>query len=165
MERKPGRDGARLRRDVRAQAPSEMPRGYATAGARVGDALAAQRDDANIGAIDKPTTRRLLRTSNANTVVAVARCKCIEDVTTFITRIELLDRINLLSATVTAPSPLACVGRHPMHETRPVAEESLPHLPKPPGRRRKIGKCRAVLVLIFGKMLLVDLLDGYTKQR
>ena len=50
-----------------------MPRGYATAGARVGDALAAQRDDANIGAIDKPTTRRLLRTSNANTVVAVAR--------------------------------------------------------------------------------------------
>ena len=109
MERKPGRDGARLRRDVRAQAPSEMPRGYATAGARVGDALAAQRDDANIGAIDKPTTRRLLRTSNANTVVAVARCKCIEDVTTFITRIELLDRINLLSATVTAP--LACVGR------------------------------------------------------
>ena len=50
MERKPGRDGARLRRDVRAQALSEMPRGYATAGARVGDVLAAQLDDANIGA-------------------------------------------------------------------------------------------------------------------
>ena len=43
-----------------------------------------------------PTTRRLSRTSNAD-MVAVACCKCIEDgVTTFITRIELLDRINLL---------------------------------------------------------------------
>ena len=141
-----------------------MPRGYATAGARVGDALAAQLGRRqHRRAIDMPTTRRLSRTSNAD-MVAVACCKCIEDgVTTFITRIELLDRINLL---INGAIGVRRATSQPIQtrKTRSVAEESL-HLPKPPGRRRKIGKCRAVLVLIFGKMLLVDLLDGYTKQR
>ena len=160
MGRKPGRDGARLRRDVRAQAPSEMPRGYATAGARVGDVLAAQLGRRqHRRTIDiTPTTRWLSRTSNAD-MVAVACYKCIEDgVTTFITRIELLDRINLLingAIGVRRATSLADVG----------GRESLHHLPNTPGRRRQDCKCRAVLVLIFGKMLLVDPLDGYTKQR
>ena len=139
MGRKPGRDGARLRRDVRAQAPSEMPRGYAAAGARVGDALAAQLGRRqHRRAIDMPTTRRLSRTSNAD-MVAVACCKCIEDgVTTFITQIELLDRIKISSSTA---APLACVGRHPIQtrKTRSVAEESLHHLPNPPGDGGKIA--------------------------
>ena len=165
MGRKPGRDGARLRRDARAQAPSAMPRGYATAGARVGDALAAQLGRRqHRRAIDMPTTRRLSRTSNAD-MVAVACCKCIEDgVTTFITRIELLDRINLL---INGAIGVRRATSQPIQtrKTRSVAKESLHHLPNTPGRRRQDCKCRAVLVLIFGKMLLVDPLDGYTKQR
>ena len=157
MGRQPGRDGARLRQDVRAQASSEMPRGYATAGARVGDALAAQLGRRqHRRAIDMPTTRRLSRTSNAD-MVAVACCKCIED--TFITRIELLDRINLLI------NGAIGVRRATSHADVDRWLKNAPPPSQHPGRRREDCKCRSVLVLIFGKMLLVDPLDGYTKQR
>ena len=141
MGRKPGRDGARLRRDVRAQAPSEMPRGYAAAGARVGDALAAQLGRRqHRRAIDMPTTRRLSRTSNAD-MVAVACCKCIEDgVTTFITQIELLDRINLLiNGAIGVRRATSHSNVLQTRKTRSVAEESLHHLPNPPGDGGKIA--------------------------
>ena len=56
-----------------------MPRGYATAGARTGNGLAAQLDALlSCVSIGMPTHPRLSRTSNENTV-AVVRCKCIED--------------------------------------------------------------------------------------
>jgi len=110
-----------------------MPRGYATAGARVGDALAAQLGRRqHRRAIDMPTTRRLSRTSNAD-MVAVACCKCIEDgVTTFITQIELLDRINLL---INGAIGVRRATSQPIQtrKTRSVAKESLHHLPNPPG--------------------------------
>ena len=73
----------------------------------------------------------------------------------------MLDRINLLSDgaigvwRAAPPKRPKDAGRWPRRQ---------PCLPKPLGDGVKIERCRAVLTLIFGKIGLMDLLDGCTKQ-
>ena len=80
-----------------------------------------------------PTTRRLSRTSNAD-MVAVACCKCIED--TFITRIELLDRINLL---INGAIGVRRATSHTDEKNSTVAKNRSTTFPTPPGDGGKIA--------------------------
>ena len=71
----------------------------------------------------------------------------------------MLDRINLLSDGTIG------VWRAAPPKT-PVGGRGWQHcLPKPLGDGVKIERCRAVLTLMFGKIGLMDPLDGCTKQR
>ena len=83
-----------------------------------------------------PTTRRLSRTSNAD-MVAVACCKCIEDgVTTFITQIELLDRINLL---INGAIGVRRATSHTDEKNSTVAKNRSATFPTPPSDGGKIA--------------------------
>ena len=97
IERKPERDGARLRQDVRAGAPSVVPRGYAAAGTtRISTWLAVQLGR-HRRRVRRDTTAGWPCTSNAHKA-AVVHYKCIEgDVKPRCYAAQMLDRINLLS--------------------------------------------------------------------
>ena len=73
----------------------------------------------------------------------------------------MLDRINLLSDGAIGVWRAA----PPSGRKTPLGGRGWqPCLPKPLGDGVKIERCRAVLTLMFGKIGLMDLLDGCTKQ-